>query len=114
MHMKWIAIPLATAAALLAAPAAHADATDDDFVTYAHYDGIDGSPAQLVKAAHDVCKVIDLGTTSPRALTATIMLDDPSITNPLNAAALAGAAVAAFCPTNRYAFGGGDTKVEVV
>jgi len=95
---------LALVAATLAAPVgARADTADDTFVAYAQSVGVSASRAALIKVGHDVCGLIAQApagdrSTSGTALANVVMLDVPSVTDMRDAADLAGAAVATYCP----------------
>ena len=104
VYMKALIAAAALVAATLVAPAgARADTADDTFVGYAQSVGISASRADLVQAGHEVCGLLSQGpagdgATSPIAVASAVTHSVPSVTDLREAAGLAHAAVAAYCP----------------
>lgn len=102
--MKVLIAAAALASATLAAPVdARADTADDTLVAYAQSEGISASPADLIKAGHEVCSLLEQApagdrTTSAIALANAVMLNVPSVTDLREAARLVNAAIAVYCP----------------
>lgn len=75
---------------------AHADLTDDAYVSVLHEEGITGRPADLIRMGHAVCDLRDEGWSSMRiAREIADVNDDMSLSD---GAYLVGAAQAAYCP----------------
>ena len=93
--------PTSQAPATSAAPPT-TPSLDDQFIGWLEDKlGITGSQSQLIKAGHDVCKVLDKGTNSLTALAVTVQLDAPDvITTPDDGAKVATAAIHFYCPSH--------------
>jgi len=80
----------------VAAPAAHADAVDDHFLSAAHAHGINfASPQAALLAGHQVCDELDTGRQKPD------IANDVAASSSLDgyhAGFFVGLSIAAFCP----------------
>jgi Protein of unknown function (DUF732) len=80
----------------LAAPAAHADATDDAFLSALNAKGIKfGSPDKALIAAHEVCDELDNGKTPPQVAST---VQSNSNLDGYHAGYFVGASIRTYCP----------------
>ena len=80
----------------LAVPAAHADATDDAFLSALNAKGIKfGSPEKALIAAHEVCDELDGGKTPPQVAST---VQSNSNLDGYHAGYFVGASIRAYCP----------------
>lgn len=83
-------------AAALAAPAAHADAVDNAFLSAVKAKGIDfASPQAAIVAGHEVCDELDLGR--QKSDIASEVMNNSKLDG-YRAGYFVGASVAAYCP----------------
>ncbi|MGO9382941.1 MAG: DUF732 domain-containing protein [Mycobacterium sp.] len=80
----------------LAVPTAHADATDDAFLSALNAKGINfGSPGKALIAAHEVCDELDNGKTPPQVAST---VQSNSNLDGYHAGYFVGASIRAYCP----------------
>ncbi len=85
--------------AMVATPAAHADAIDNAFVAAVKAHGIDfPSPQAVIVAGHEVCDELDLG--KQKSDVASTMMNNSNLDG-YRAGFFVGASVAAYCPRYR-------------
>jgi hypothetical protein len=91
-----LVLAAALGALVMAAPTAHADATDDAFLTALQAKGIHyGSPDKAIIAAHEVCNELDLGRTT--AQVASDVMNNSTLSG-YHAGYFVGASISAYCP----------------